>query len=530
VNDHAVAVIVALIAVSIAIGLLLSARAWQDGSNLSTAQTARAWVDWIGLGFAHGLVFIAVYALILVSYRTRAPLLLSVAVYAGFFAWLAFSLLDPIKGRSGPSLHALERLHFRWGAAVALAGVVLAAASWLLHEDNPLQAVVVTGTGALVYLLAVGFLPLCSIEELHGPMHAERVTTDHAAPDSAQSKDAARRVSMAILTMTAFSVPLIADIAFLDFSVSTAVFRGLGLRSDNASVRLKGESLSTVRAQARSAGVQLSVCAEPDGSAIVAPITVLWHGMGKRSLLVLGQFRPRESDKSRAEQSQVEVNSEELKLLQTQGHHCRDMKQEIFFRSGKVEGALSAQERALAAEVEDVFLHVYPTSDEEHASGWRWTLERVLIVGHADPMPLGDAANEGLARRRAACVARQVVKVIDKRGMHAFEDADVQWEGEGARSPSKLNCPLEGSHSALVECHAANRFANVRIIFSCKDASGKPFNGCEMGTSGPVDKYKPAPVVSEQARSHAEQIAADAATECENPSFAVGVAGSGRQR
>ena len=326
---------------------------------------------------------------------------------------------------------------------------------------------------------------------------------------------------MAILMMAAFTVPLIADIVLLDFSVSTAVFRGLGLRADNASVRLKGESLSTVRAHARNAGVELSVCSEQDGSAIVAPITVLWHGMGKRSLLALGQLHQRESEKPRQGMSQVEVNSDELKLLQNQGNHCRDMKQEVFFRSGKVEAALATQERALAAEIEDVFLRVYPAPDEKHASNWRWVLERVLVSGHADPMPLGEAGNEGLARQRAACVAKELMKAIEKRGRHPFEDPDVHWDGEGARSLSKANCPLDGGHSALVECHAANRYAHVRMIFSCKDGSGKPFNGCEIAAAGPVDKYKPPPISSQQTAGHAARVATDAASECARASPGV---------
>ena len=145
----------------------------------------------------------------------------------------------------------------------------------------------------------------------------------------------------------------------------------------------------------------------------------------------------------------------------------------------------------------------------------------MLVSGYADPMPLGEAGNEGLARQRAACVAQEVVKALAKRGTHPFEDPDVRWDGEGARSLSKANCPLEGNHPALVECHAANRFAHVRMIFSCKDAQGKPFNGCEIGTSGPVDKFKPLPALLDRAALRAQSVATDATSECANPSLAI---------
>lgn len=289
--------------------------------------------------------------------------------------------------------------------------------------------------------------------------------------------------------MAALAIPLWGDLFQFDAQLSTAVFRGLGLRAENATVQLKGNALALVRSQAKTSGIHLNLCAEPDGTTLVSPVHVLWHGMGKRSWLSIGHVPARREGQTTARGAEIEVASDELKVLRSTSTVCHDFPVEVFFRSKSVsfeEAEAEAQAKALRGLVSEAG-PLPPALSARTRQAWR--LEQVIVTGHADSMPLSDNGNQTLSRNRAACLASYLMDHVlappakaASGVLRPLDAYDLSWKGTGSRLPAKADCPSQGAHDALVECHAANRSATVRVILACQKLASEG-TGAAEGTA-----------------------------------------------
>lgn len=277
-------------------------------------------------------------------------------------------------------------------------------------------------------------------------------------------------------------LPLFFDHAELDGNIGAYVLTQLGLRANNATVRLTGAALETARTQAAINDSPVSFCFDSDGSALVSPVTVLWHGPGTRSFLALGPTRELAMPARRAAVPQFEIAASEARVIAPGARQCRDVQHEVLFTSNSVQPVLADQSRRLLDEMEHAARDLYPSAvpAAAAASAAHWGLERVIIGGYSDDMELPADGNEHLARRRAACVAAMVLgrlaQIGDAPGLKPY----VDWEGQGARALTK-SCPASAMPARREECNADNRHSHVRLIFECHDAQGQPAQACPIG-------------------------------------------------
>lgn len=322
----------------------------------------------------------------------------------------------------------------------------------------------------LVLSTLTGICAWLAIELIQTPTAAQSEEPTSAGSDGKRpvgnSKN--RHIVSLIFALFIVGMPLLADLTYLEGELSTTVFRGLGLRNDATSVRLKGDGLSTVRALANSTGIKLNFCFEPDGSAIVSPVNVLWHGLGKRSLISLGEPTSTRQSETTQRRAEIEVESSDLKILRGLNVRCIDVRQASFFDS-KSHFVKNHQFDALKKQVNEIFDTEYPAANSANAA-WAWRLDKVVVTGHADPMPISDDGNEELAKRRAACLASKLYSEVleNKRPVDEYV---LELRGTGSRDPVKSDCPMNSERSALIECHSSNRSATVRLLFACETTS-----------------------------------------------------------
>lgn len=344
-------------------------------------------------------------------------------------------------------------------------------------------------------------------------------------PEAADPAHGARSslIGAGICALLALAAPLWGDLTQFDAKLSAAVFRSLGLRMEGATVKLKGDSLHLVRAQAKTSGIHLNTCLEPDGTTLVSPVNVLWHGMGKRSWLSIGRLPARNVTPTDARGAEIEVAADELKVLRSTSTVCHDLRAEVFFSSKSSEldkAAADAQAEALR-QLLSAQGALPPALSASATQAWR--LEKVLVTGQADGMPLSDNGNEALARKRAACLAKhlqdRVLAVNGKDGpspLRPMDAYDLTWTGTGARQPAKTDCPWQGPHDALVECHAVNRVATVRVILACQKLvpdAGQPADVAKFVwvSASNCPQGQPAPLADDRAPPRRLAASAEAA-------------------
>lgn len=482
-------VAVSALVVALAIGICAHYRAWRLGAGEPTKRL-HGFETWMPLGLANGLVFQWLYSFVIAGYGTAALVPILVSIFAGIIAWFAIdSFSASTEAASIADAESSKRNHWKlesqkgvWGLglSIILGGVALGVGE--LGAQYAACAFYTALAALICFVATITFSPLVVST-------AQSVETrESREPFSSLIGNAARghknRIQvLAILAVAAFSIPLLADWVYMDQKISIAVFSGLGLRVENTTVRLKGDALASLKAQARNSGIQLSICTDSDGSATVSPVNVLWHGLGRLSLLSIGKTD--EDGKGGRNAPQMEVASEEVKVLRHQLSHCRDISKSVYFASGKVKPIMQQQENDVVDEVRSALLDIYPSTLQ--VDKWRWAVSDIIVTGFADPMQLGEGGNEYLARQRAACLASRIFKEAKKFGLEASTDFNLRWDGEGARLPFKTSCPLTGEQAALSECHAANRVAKVRLMLACKDADGKASESCKLVSKVPAE-------------------------------------------
>jgi hypothetical protein len=250
-----------------------------------------------------------------------------------------------------------------------------------------------------------------------------------------------------------------------------SVFRGLGLRTENASVRLSGAGLSAVKDAARNLGANLATCLDEDGNATVSPVKIIWHGMGKRSLISI----PLAKNNSNIEEwTELEISSEELRLIRGNTSICHDLKSQVFFESNSAD---ITQEFQLTDLINDATKSIKEIQampcviprKNNLPEECNWRLIRIIASGSADPMPKSDGGNEGLAKLRA----QRIVDTINgnselKTLLDLEKDLTLETASLGSRASLQKACPFSGNKAALQECHASSRNVKVRLLFKAR--------------------------------------------------------------
>lgn len=259
----------------------------------------------------------------------------------------------------------------------------------------------------------------------------------------ATPSDAAAREKQGVKLMVAqvmFAISLIPALVIQDLRV--AVFMQLGVRTVDTGINLNKANLEILQSAADTAGISLSVCRGEGGQATVAPIDVLWHASGVRSLVHLG-----------GEQGvDVELDTSGLKLVRGKIERCLEIKENLLFGSGKTAFVTDRKEVQLRLNKE-----MAPLLSEIKKA---WQIKSVTVIGHADPMPLPDDGNERLAKGRAAIVKGLLIG--NPEFLKAVSAQQIEPVSDGDRRPIK-QCDTKESVAYQRSCNAVNRRVEIRF-------------------------------------------------------------------
>ncbi len=489
-SDSATSGLMAAHAVAaIAAGGLMASSAWKSGTAAGILKSP----EWIFLGCCYGIVELWLLPWLGVLLPQYAFYILVVPWIAGLLAWVLISVWtrpaaalkkSTSDGGSARCTRPRAAVIARRAGGLALILAVSASAMAWPFERAPAHAD--ANAGATLWSLDFWFSSLSLValfvafvaqvglrpkggDALNHPDPASQ-QSGGAAPSGASEalppiQSAYALESRIYLSMLILLV-IYGSVLWVDFQVqgklSSGIFRSLGLRAEQQTVRLKGEALALVRSQADHAGIFLSFCSEPGGAALVTPVDALWHGMGTRSLLRIGK---QSGDEKKAERADIEVNSDEVKIVRNARARCHDIEHSVYFRSNSVKAVNKID--ALIDEVARVKESLSPPASPRSSGNTLWRLDKVVITGHSDPLPLSDAGNQSLSERRAACVAEWVTRKA-LSGTQLTGDYQIETSGQGSRDLPTAQCPQQGNAAALHECHERNRRVTVRLILARK--------------------------------------------------------------
>lgn len=263
-----------------------------------------------------------------------------------------------------------------------------------------------------------------------------------------------RMMFLALIVAAGFAalLPLIWDSSQGGRGMTKVVFEKLGLRTSLGTIHVSKKVLTTLKESAEISGSNLYTCLMSDGSALVSPINVLWHGMGKTSLISIAGD----------DNSKIELPSNEINLIRGRQTRCHDLSQVIHFPSGSAEPSQALEIKAMEAELIKTLNGLPPPSKESAG----WVLEKVVATGNTDPLPFGEQGNEVLAQKRSEKLIEKLNSVHDLKNRinsDAFQSVAL-----GSRKPQS-QCPVSGSMKMLSECHSINRRATIRLIFTPGD-------------------------------------------------------------
>ncbi|MFJ1254274.1 hypothetical protein [Cupriavidus sp. CuC1] len=261
-----------------------------------------------------------------------------------------------------------------------------------------------------------------------------------------------QRVVESILIGMALLIPLFWDVSQANLSMAKLVMEKLGLRASDATLRVTGKALQTLIDTAEINGATMSICPSGPGSALVSPVNVYWHGMGKISLLALAGEAAAEFD----------VPSDDVQIVRQSGLRCHQLSRTVHFASGSPRPSDESELVRIRQESSKVLGSFMAPTKETGG----WVLRQVQITGHADPMPLGDAGNERLALDRARAVASELSNEPIFAERIKIDRVKPELLSDGSRFPVNISCPMTGNGKSLAECHSANRRVEARLIFA----------------------------------------------------------------
>lgn len=317
-------------------------------------------------------------------------------------------------------------------SAYAIAYLLLAplVCNFLFNSGPP-------GRYLLLAIGCAGFAAALGIALLDAP---PRPPSAPEAPDKRTQRLMTARILFMLALVPALVVP----------AVRLAVFAQLGVRSMDTAVSLDKANLALVQAAADAAGITLSACRGEDGAAIVAPVGVLWHATGARSLVQL------------KDGVDLEVASAGLKLLRGTVERCVDIKEGLLF--GSASSTFRSKDKDPQAVVEEELL------PQLREIGEKWRIKSVKVIGHADPMPLNGEDNDTLALARAENI-KQILKNSTALGLSSAA-LEPKATSAGSRYPVK-QCDTREAVLYQRECNKINRRVEVRFRLESKPDATK---------------------------------------------------------
>jgi len=257
----------------------------------------------------------------------------------------------------------------------------------------------------------------------------------------ADSDDRRRYALRLLVAKIFFGIALLPALVIADLRL--LVFTQLGVRTHNTAVSLDKHNLERLQSAADTAGIQLNVCRGEGDHATVAPIDVLWHASGTRSLIRLGKNQGID----------VELKTDGLNLIRGKFERCIELKESLLFSSGTAK--LVAGDDIVRAGLDDELTPILTDIKQ----GWK--VKTVKIIGHADPMLLPLNGNDALAKERADIVKALLMK--NSEFIAAVQSkSKVDAVSASARQPIKL-CNTNESAAVQRACNEANRRVEIRF-------------------------------------------------------------------
>lgn len=400
-----------------ALGMSLFAPAWFFDDCLPKAGAAKA-----DEAFGDGLWFLCPAAVV------GAVALTTINWWCGLVAWLLLLAIFFFISRKGLGLRRMRGARADWTDAIPHATYYLLIAPLvcylLIALGNP-------GWGVLGVIVIGGMAGTFGISLLNNQ------TLAIPANPAEREKHAKRR----LVTQVLFIIALLPALIVQPLRIS--VFTQLGVRAEDMAISVDKVNLALLQSAADTAGVPLSICRGEEGQATVAPIDVLWHASGTRSMVHLGP----------GEGIDVELNTSTLRLVRGKVERCLEINESLLFGSGTANllGGEKHVQEALTREFVPLLSEIKQ----------KWRIKSVKIVGHADPMPLPADGNDALALKRAEIVKELLLKNPEFAKASAGAPTPAA-TSDGARHPIK-QCDSKEPLPYQRSCNEVNRRVEVRL-------------------------------------------------------------------
>ncbi|WP_155401798.1 hypothetical protein [Chromobacterium violaceum] len=278
------------------------------------------------------------------------------------------------------------------------------------------------------------------------------------------------KIGIAIFSTILLAMPLFqwADIG--SKILNNGVIQPLGIFQERAALWVSKTNLETLEDAAKLQDIPLSVCKNPDGSAVVTDLRVWWHGIGNRSYVQLLGFSDQDEKKIEREKKnnllrnekpyytypRVELKADEARLIFSKNVRCTEINDALVFPSDKNQPEDSYSAKKMLAEQIKPFLEIKSTKDNKNL------LVKIAAIGYADPMPRPNASNEALGRERAT---HALLMLCDKNLYKGIDNPNIEIKSMGARSLVK-DCTSIKDVNLSKECNAANRRVDLRFSYS----------------------------------------------------------------
>lgn len=296
------------------------------------------------------------------------------------------------------------------------------------------------------------------------------VTLDGANAHSIDPERKKTRLKLsAFFAASAFILPPAFSLDLSTSALKQFVMNNLGIYSDRSALWVSAENLATLQSTAQLLNSPLSVCRNPDGSAVVTDLRIWWHGIGSRTYAELLDLSPpiempKKIEKELSLSRRVELKSEGARLIQSANTRCTELGENLLFRSNSPTPDPSINPTERICESLGPFIRLAAPTQEDGLH-----ISRIEIVGHADPMAKKTSSNEQLGVERA--------KEIKKLILTTFRDSGKISDGgiivpmtNGATSPLK-DCTGIRDGALAKECNSINRRVQIRVHYARTKAS-----------------------------------------------------------
>lgn len=243
------------------------------------------------------------------------------------------------------------------------------------------------------------------------------------------------------LVVLASLLPLYLDGYQGSHLLTKGIFSTLGFNAENATIVVKGDALDKIEAYKDEPGIDVDVCRTAPESAIVSGVDILWHGMGNKSFIRLGERGKPE----------LELSASEVSLVRDNKRRCHDLRTAIFFKTGSAVPIAGE----FFNDIKDEFRSLVTQRTGN------WDLVQISIIGFADPQRL-DKGNEALSFQRALAVKAEL---MEESSMDLSSERLFKLVPKGARSTDFSKCSEVSEPALRKECYEADRRVTVKLYF-----------------------------------------------------------------